>query len=191
MHDLEPFYGWQDEYRAETDRFSPFFNIPDEERENYVHTIYNFYIHPEWDDIGSPTLFLKVLYVHYEHQFAIIEMIGEWNDAISNDIMFLKRNLIDDLIKNGISKFILIGENVLNFHADTTDYYEEWQEEIEENKGWIGLLNFSKPVIQEMQNCAILPYVSFVLEQEWAWRKLKPLALFSAIEMWMQHRISS
>ena len=38
---------------------------------------------------------LKVIYADYELGYAIIEMIGEWNDAIENDIMTLKRDVID------------------------------------------------------------------------------------------------
>ena len=40
--------------------------------------------------------------------------------------MFLKRNIIDELVGEGIDKFIMIGENVLNYHASDDSYYEEW-----------------------------------------------------------------
>jgi hypothetical protein len=43
-------------------------------------------------------------------------MMGEWNDCINNDIMFLKRDVIEPMLENGSVKFILVGENVLNFH---------------------------------------------------------------------------
>lgn len=36
------------------------------------------------------------------------------NDLITNDLMLLKRELIDVLIIEGINKFALIEENVLN-----------------------------------------------------------------------------
>ena len=39
-------------------------------------------IHPQWDDIGSETLYAKILCAHYPNQYAIIELIGEWNDCI-------------------------------------------------------------------------------------------------------------
>jgi hypothetical protein len=74
-------------------------------------------------------LYLKIIYVDYELQFAIIEIIGEWNDAIENDIMELKREIIDLLEKEGIYKFILIAENVLNFHSSDKEYYQEWFED--------------------------------------------------------------
>ncbi len=62
-------------------------------------------IHPQWDDFGSPTLYLKVLYTDYASWvIAIIELLGEWNDCINNDIMYLKREVVDVLVENGINK---------------------------------------------------------------------------------------
>ncbi len=78
---------------------------------------------------------MKILYVDYGEQFAIIELIGEWNDAIENDIMTLKRDVIDDMFSQHITKFILIAENVLNFHSGDKDYYEEWFEEVTDENG--------------------------------------------------------
>ena len=69
---------------------------------------------------------MKILFVDYAEHYAVIELIGEWNDAIENDIMALKRDVIDDMRLHHISKFILITENVLNFHSGDKDYYEEW-----------------------------------------------------------------
>ena len=129
MHDIEPHYNWKHHYSAEEDERSPFFGREYNEFE-FTHSIYGYCIHPQWDDIASSTLFIKLLCVDYDEQFAIIEMLGEWNDCINNDIMFLKRDVIDKLIENGISKFILIGENILNFHYSDESYYEEWNEDI-------------------------------------------------------------
>ena len=131
MHDIEPYYNWRHLYTAEEDSKSPFFGRTYSEFE-FTQTVYNYYIHPQWDDIGSQTLYLKVLYADYEIGFAIIELIGEWNDAIENDIMTLKRELIDKMLFQGISKFIMIGENVLNFHSSDECYYEEWYEDVQE-----------------------------------------------------------
>ena len=44
---------------------------------------------------------MKVLMADYQEQYAIIELIGEWNDAIENDIMTLKRDVIDEFDKTG------------------------------------------------------------------------------------------
>ena len=110
MQDIEPYYRWRDLYTAEDDELSPFYGREYSEFE-YSNTIYNYFIHPQWDDFGSNTLYLKVIYADYNQQFAIIEFIGEWNDAIENDIMTLKRDIIEPMIESGINKFILIGEN--------------------------------------------------------------------------------
>ena len=122
MQEIEPYYNWRHLYTAEEDERSPFFGRTYSEFE-YSNTVYNYYIHPQWDEFGSRTLYLKVLFVDYDFNFAIIEMIGEWNDAIENDIMQLKRELIDDMVQRGIHKFMLITENVLNFHSSDIDYY--------------------------------------------------------------------
>ena len=115
MHDIEPFYKWRDDYNSAEDDRSPFYGKEYSEFE-FSETIYNFYIHPQWDFFGSPTLYLKIIYVDYDKNFAIIEFIGEWNDCITNDIMFLKREIIELLVAQDINKFILLGENILNFH---------------------------------------------------------------------------
>jgi len=81
MHDIEPFFLWRDYYKAENDRWSPFYQRQYDEF-SFTNAIYNYVIHPQWDDIGSDTLFIKILYVNYDEAFAIIEMIGEWNDCI-------------------------------------------------------------------------------------------------------------
>ncbi|MFP5471761.1 MAG: hypothetical protein ACLGGV_09205, partial [Bacteroidia bacterium] len=158
MQDLEPYYHWRNLYTAEEDPRSPFF---EKEYSEFFYTdkIYNHYIHPQWDSIGSSTLFLKLLYTDYEDGFAIIELIGEWNDLLYNDIMFLKRDFIDFLTHEGISKFILIGENILNFHSSDECYYEEWYEDVED--GWIALLNFRTHVLEDLRRSNIDSY--FVL----------------------------
>ena len=110
MHEIEPFFNWRHIYIAEEDPQSPFFGRTYSEFE-FSQTVYNYYIHPQWDDFGSRTLYIKIIYVDYELNFAIIEMIGEWNDAIENDIMEIKREIIDLLLKQKLTKFILITEN--------------------------------------------------------------------------------
>src|SRR6476620_8632276 len=125
MHDIEHFYNWRHIYVSEEDERSPFFQRQYSEFE-FSQTVYNYYIHPQWDEFGSRTLYMKILFVDYELNYAIIELLGEWNDAVENDIMHMKRGIMDRMIAKGIYKFILIAENVLNFHSSDTDYYEEW-----------------------------------------------------------------
>lgn len=181
MHNIEPFYNWRNLYKSEYDERSPFYGRRYSAFE-YTHQIYNFLIHPYWDSIGSETLYIKILFTDYIKQYAIIEMFGEWNDAINNDIRHFKRNVIDELIYQGIRYFILIGENVLNFHSSDDSYYEEWFDELE-NNGWIVLLNFRQHVLDEMKSARLNQYLlwSDVLNDA-QWRKTTPDVLFCLIE---------
>jgi hypothetical protein len=189
MQELEPFYNWRHLYSANEDEISPFFGREYSEF-YYTNQVYNFLIHPQWDDFGSSTLFAKVLYIGYQEKIAIIEFIGEWNDAINNDIMTLKRELIEDLQSNGITKFILIGENVLNFHGSDESYYEEWWQEIEEEDGWIALVNFRSHVLAEMSAENIDHYLNFGgILNDFEWRKLTPHQFFDEVDKTLRSRL--
>lgn len=183
MHELEPYWKWRDIYISENDDKSPFYGRTYNEFE-YSDSIYNYVIHPQWDFFGSETLYIKLLYVNYNKGTAIIEFIGEWNDVLGNDIMFLKRDFIDVLINNGICKFVLIGENILEFFADGNDYYEEWHQDICEQNGWIVALNFREHVVEEMHQSSLQQYVYFFNEgnDTLNWRKYKPHHLIQYIE---------
>lgn len=182
MHDIEPYYNWRHIYTAEEDEKSPFYGRVYSEFE-FSNTVYNYYIHPQWDEIGSRTLYIKLLFTDYEDGYAIIELIGEWNDAIENDIQTLKRNIIDLLVSRGIVKFILIGENILTFHNDSDDYYQEWYEDISEEGGWIIGLNFNDTVKADFKKVRATNYVMF--RDEDAWRTLKPEHLFLKLDNWV------
>jgi len=187
MHLVEPYFHWRNLYIASEDEASPFFQREYSEF-NFENHVYNFYIHPQWDSIGSPTLFIKILFVDYDESYAIIELIGEWNDAIENDIMTLKRDVIDDLIKFGIEKFILIGENVLNFHASDECYYEEWIEDTE--NGWVAMVNFHEHVASEQEQIGIDQY--FVMGGEMdmlEWRTYLPHQLLNKVKSIVEKRL--
>ena len=187
MQDIEPYYSWRHLYIASEDDLSPFYNRSYNEFE-YDKQIYNFYIHPQWDDIGSETLFIKILFVNYDLGFAIIELLGEWNDCINNDVMVLKREIIDLLIAEGINKYILIGENVLNFHASDESYYEEWNEDIED--GWVAFLNFRKHVLTEFQRSNIDYYILLGGNiNEVSWRTYEPNELYEKIDNLVMKRL--
>ena len=188
MQDIEPYYSWSHLYSAAEDELSPFYGRVYSEFE-YSNTIYNYYIHPQWDDFGSSTLYVKVLFVDYEVGYAIIEMIGEWNDAINNDIMTIKRDLIDLMIQHGIDKYILIGENVLNFHASDDCYYQEWFDVTEE--GWIVALNFRDYIKDEFNKNSIDYYLVFGGElDEMLWRIHSPNELYERIVEIINHRLT-
>lgn len=187
MHYVEPFYGWRGYYIASEDSLSPFYGKEYSEFE-FSNAIYNFYIHPQWDSIGSSTLFIKILFADYDERYVIIEMIGEWNDAIENDIMRLKRDIIEKLIESGIAYFILIGENVLNFHYSDDCYYEEWFDDIDD--GWISMLNFHEHVTKEFQQIHIDHFVNMKGElDDIEWRTYQPYQLFKKVHELITKRI--
>jgi len=188
MQDIEPHYNWRHLYIASEDERSPFFGYQNSEV-YYTDHIYDHVIHPQWDTFGAETLVMKVLFVHYELGFAIIEFLGEWNDCLHNDIMFLKRDIIDDMIHEGIQKFILVGDNVLNFHASDDCYYEEWAEDTEQ--GWTALVNFREHVIQEMDSIGIDQYfVSGGDLDDLEWRRMNPLQMFNKVETQVMRRLA-
>ncbi|MGB5025695.1 MAG: hypothetical protein WBO44_10110 [Saprospiraceae bacterium] len=181
MHDIEPFYNWQDLYNSSEDERSPFFNAFHDEF-NYRNKVYNYYIHPLWDEIGSETLYAKLLFADYEEGFCILEFIGEWNDCINNDIMFLKRDIIEPLENQGIQNFILIWEHVFNFHGSDDCYYEEWYEEIKDEQGSIFFINMQKPVMDEIKLFGIQHFVNLGPDfQDINWRKMNPMDLMEFV----------
>lgn len=182
MHDIEPHYHWRSHYVAEEDEHSPFFGRQYSEFQ-YSQKIYNYFIHPQWDFFGSQTLYMKQLFADYEEGFAIIELIGEWNDCLTNDVMYLKREVADQMMVAGITKFILICENVLNFHGSDDCYYEEWYEDVRDEGGWICFLNTLDHVEEEMQNMRIQNYVNFGSQfNDINWRPHKPKLLYKLVQ---------
>ena len=186
MQDIEPYENWQYLYNSEEDELSPFHGR-DYSQFEFINTIYNYYIHPQWDDFGSRTLYMKVLMVDYEIHYMIIELIGEWNDAIENDIMTLKREVIDLFIRHGINKFILIAENVLNFHSSDDSYYEEWFEDIQDQNGWIVILNMPNATQHDFLRTRLNNYVDLLNFPPW--RTIKPDLLFNQIDSVYSRRL--
>lgn len=185
MHTLEPHYKWRLEYIASEDKHSPFYGRIYSEFE-FSTKIYNYYIHPQWDDFGSETLYVKILYVNYFDNYAILELIGEWNDCLHNDIMLLKQGVIDRLQEHGISKFILITENVLNFHGSDDCYYEEWYEDIADDEGWVCLVGVLDHVVDEMEEYGLQHYINFGPDYNINWRPQKPQIVYEMIRSRME-----
>ena len=181
MHELIPHSGWRTHYIADTDVNSPFYDNQGAPDNGNYHRMYDFIIHPEWDHVGCETLFVKLIFVDYQQGFGVIELLGEWNDTIHNDIMEFKRRLVDSLIEQGIDKFLLICDNLLNFHGAEDYYYEEWFQEI--SNGWIVFLNVREQIEQELINTRLSNYLwfgkRFILS---SWRAQDPLALCQNID---------
>jgi len=91
-------YRWGNLYIVSRDERSPFYerlyNL-----DYYENAIYGYYIHPIWDEIGSETVYCKILYANYEKKFPAIEMFGESKHTLQNDIMYFKRAVINHLVK--------------------------------------------------------------------------------------------
>jgi len=179
VHEIEPYYNWRHLYIAEEDENSPFFGREYSEFE-FSNTVYNYYIHPQWDEFGSRTLYLKILFADYDFNYVIIELIGEWNDAVENDIMQLKRSIIDEITPKGINKFILITENVLNFHSSDTDYYEEWYEDIKDDGGWVVAINMPEQTQYDFKKSHIDRYIQLLDVPEW--RTYQPHLFFQVVD---------
>jgi hypothetical protein len=187
MHEIEPFYNWEKYYSSADDEKSPFYGA-EYNITHYTNDIYGYYIHPLWDFIGSETLYIKVLFADYDKRFAVIELFGEWNDTLHNDIMHLKRNVIDLMVREHINKFILIGENVLNFHGSDDCYYEEWFEDVED--GWIAAVNFREFVFDEWKKYNLDSYINYggTMEVD-EWRTMSPLVFFERISKQILKRL--
>ncbi len=182
MHDIEPFYRWIEEYSAAEDPRSPFYGRAYSEFE-FSNTVYNYFIHPQWDNFGSKTLYAKILYADYDKQYAILECIGEWNDCLYNDIMTFKQSVIEVLQNQGISKFILIMENVLSFHTSDDCYYEEWADEIAEESGWICTVNMLEHVMHDFQDAHIDNFIFMgPAFNAIPWRRYRPEYFFEQID---------
>lgn len=188
MQDIEPFYNWENYYVASHDERSPFhgreYNLT-----RYENDIYGYYIHPLWDEIGSETLYCKILFANYDKRFVVIELFGEWNDTLHNDIMHLKRQVIDPLVHEGIRHFVLICENILNFHGSDDSYYEEWFEDVED--GWIAAVRSPDFVEREWKKYHLDYYINFggTLDDIINWRTMKPAPLFDLVNSLLIRRL--
>lgn len=188
MHDIEPYYNWLKYYDPSADERSPFHG-KEYNYDVYSETIYGYYIDPAWDYMGSETLYVKILYTDYNVGYSVLEFIGEWNDAINNDIMHLKRNVIELLLHEGINKFILIGENILNFHGSDDCYYEEWFEDVED--GWIAAVSFPDFIQEELRKYNVDHYVNMGgTLQIHQWRTMHPQTFYDVVSKLIQRRLS-
>lgn len=191
MHDIEPYWNWRHKYAAEEDEYSPWHGEEHSEFE-FHNAVYDHVIHPQWDTIGSATLYTKLIYADYDEGYAIMELIGEWNDLLHNDIMMLKRNIAEHMMGHGIDKFILIGENVLNFHSSDEEYYNEWYEEVSDADGWIALVNFRPHVLEDLEAANIDQYLLMGGKlNALPWRTFEPDAVFERVERFVVRRLGA
>ena len=182
MHDIEPHFKWRDNYIASEDTKSPFFGRHYNEFQ-FTQKVYNYFIHPQWDEFGSNTLYSKILFCDYQEGFVVIEFIGEWNDCISNDVMILKQNVINQLVDEGVNKFILICDNLMNFHGDDDCYYEEWFSDIGDVGGWICMLDTREHIENEIRDSSIDLYIILGTPfNSINWRSTTPKWLYQTVQ---------
>jgi MFS superfamily sulfate permease-like transporter len=94
--------------------------------------------------------------------------------------MTLKRDVLEKFMQEGIYKFILIAENVLNFHSSDREYYEELYDELTEENGWAVCLNMPEQTQYDFRKAKLNRYVE--LQELDNWRVYKPFHLFKKID---------
>ncbi len=94
---------------------------------------------------------------------------------------------MDDLFANGIRKFILIVESVLNFHSSDDSYYEDWYEDVKDDGGWIAILNMPTQSEYDFKKARLQRYI--YLTEMLQWRTYLPEHLLSIVEDEMSRRI--
>jgi len=101
----------------------------------------------------------------------------------------LKRDVIDKMIAVGIRKFILVGENVLNFHSSDSCYYEEWIEDIADDGGWVVIMDMPEQSQYDFRKAHLDYYVELINFP--GWRTVLPQHLFAAIDNKMLRRVNN
>jgi len=92
-------------------------------------------------------------------------------------------------MRDGINKFILIGENIFNFHGSDDLYYEEWFEDVED--GWIAAISFPDFIQEEFRKYKIDCYINMggTLQIN-QWRTLHPLKFYELVKQLIQRRLN-
>jgi hypothetical protein len=96
--------------------------------------------------------------------------------------------VIDVMEKEGISKFILISENVLNFHSSDREYYQEWYDEVSDENGWIVSLNMPEATREDFKKKKLNYYIELMELPDW--RVYKPYHLFKKIDDILMKRLA-
>ena len=101
--------------------------------------------------------------------------------------MMLRRDITDQMFKQGITKFILIAENVLNFHSSDDSYYEEWREQLEDEGGWVVIIDMPQQSQYDFKRSRLTNYVALLDFPQW--RTLKPELVFQQVDNWMMRQL--
>ena len=92
------------------------------------------------------------------------------------------------LIDKQINQFIIIAENILNFHGSDDEYYAEWFEEVED--GWIAVVGSREHVEQEWKKYHLDYYLNFggTLHLD-NWRTLQPQPFYELVKSLIVRRL--
>ena len=97
--------------------------------------------------------------------------------------MYLKKEIVEKLNKHYIYKFVVFCDNVLNYHGDEDCYYEEWWDDIKDDRGWVCLVNTFDHVSSEMSKYRLHYYINYgPLFNDMNWRTQKPAYLVDILE---------
>jgi hypothetical protein len=86
-----------------------------------------------------------------------------------------------------IYKFILIGENVFNFHNGDRDYYEELYEELSDENGWAVMINLHQASQHDFLLKKLNRYIELMEFEKW--RTYKPEDFFLLIDKKLGDRL--
>lgn len=187
LRHIEPFYGWLHYYSHEKDQRSPFHEVEHNLFE-FDRSVNHIPAHPLWDDFGSESLLVKILFADYQKHYAILELFGEWNDLYDNDFKLLAENCLSILIEEGINQIILICENVFHGYFESDDYYDALQEELED--GWMVAIRLREELQNEMIDFGINQYFFWSpLLDEAPWRTIKPPVLYKLVSSRLENLI--
>jgi hypothetical protein len=81
----------------------------------------------------------------------------------------------------------MIAENVLNFHSSDDSYYEEWKEQLEDDHGWVVLLNMPEQSKYDFKKARLTNYVEMMELPQW--RTMKPEIIYQLIDNIMNRRL--
>ena len=109
-----------------------------------------------------------------------------WNPE-EKEIVELKREVLEKFMEEGIYKFILIVENVLNFHSDGKDYYEELHEEVTDENGWVVCLNMPEQTQYDFKQAHLNQFIELMELDNW--RIYRPFHLFKKIDAELMNRL--
>jgi hypothetical protein len=88
-----------------------------------------------------------------------------------------------------VNKFILIGENILNFHGSDDCYYEEWFDDVED--GWISAVSFPEFIQDEFKKYHVDSYINMggTLQID-KWRTMMPHTFFDTVNGLIMRRLN-